>query len=97
MAANGITQSDKKWFILLSSVGPHTYKELNVFDWMVRHLELINNAGAQALQSQAIFIVERFKVNSHNQQDEESVAAYVAALRQLTEFWFVLYMHGGLM
>ncbi len=88
--ANGITEAEKKRAVLLTVSGPATYK-------LIRSLaapkkpaeksfaELVALVKSHYSPKPSV-IVQRFQFHSRMQQTGESVAAFVAELRQLSEF-----------
>ena len=86
-SANGITDEGKKKSVFLTSLGVDTYK-------LVRNLCTPNPPASETLPKivellkahlspEPNVIVERFKFNSRSRKDGESVADYVAQLRNL--------------
>lgn len=89
--ANAITEAEKKKAVLLSVIGPATYKVL-------RNLLAPNKPGEQSYaelvdtlskhyKPAPSEIVERFRFNSRIRRPSESVAAFVAELWALDAFW----------
>ena len=87
--ANGITTDAKKRAILLSSVGPNTFR-------LMRSLVLpdrLDNFSYDELVSKVknhkepapSFIVRRFQFNTRNQKPGESIAEYIAVLHKAAE------------
>ena len=85
--ANGINDADKKKAVFLSSIGVETYK-------LVRNLCTPGNPTDKTLDDLVKLlkehvapapnvILERFKFNSRNRKEGESVADYIAELRNL--------------
>ena len=86
---NAVTEEGKKRAILLSACGATTYR-------LIRSLVAPTKPGEKAYgdivqlvanhhNPQPSVIVQHFKFNCRVRGSEESIAAYVAALRQLTE------------
>ena len=87
--ANGVNDATKKRSILLSNCGAATYQ-------LVRSLltaEQVNATSFEDIvslvknyyQPKPSKIVQRFKFNTRNQSESESIATYLAALRTLAE------------
>ena len=86
--ANGITDAPKKKAVFLSSIGVDAYK-------LVRNLCTTNTPSEKTLPQIITLlkshlapepneILERFKFNSRNRKEGETVADYVAELRNLS-------------
>ena len=89
-AANDVAAGDKKRAILLSVCGPSTYVLIRSlvapqkptefsFEDLVEKVNKYHNPRPSA-------VVQRFKFNSRTRQSGETVAAYVAELKKLSEF-----------
>lgn len=87
--ANAITEPEKKSSILLSVCGPKTYK-------LIRNLLAPVKPGAQTFEELTNLVknhqnptpskrVQRFKFNSRTRNTDETIATFVAELRQLSE------------
>ena len=88
--ANGIREGDKKTALLLTSIGPSAYKllrnlvapaklECKTYDELVQTMAGHHNPPPSE-------IVQRYKFNSRNRQEGESIAKYISELRALSEF-----------
>ena len=88
-AANGVEDADKQRAILLANCGASTYQ-------LIRSLLTAEQLAATSytdivskvkdyLQPKPSMIVQRFKFNTRNQAEGESIAAYLASLRALAE------------
>ena len=88
--ANDVTANNKKRAILLSTCGPTTYSLIRslVAPSKVTDIEypaLLEKINKHFNPRPSI-IMERYKFHSRTQQPEESVSAFIAELRKLTEF-----------
>ena len=90
LTANGITDSAKKKAILLTFVGPATYKQLcslvspaKVDDkWYQQLVEALQNFHSPKSSE----IVQRYNFNSRYRQPEESMSVFVSELCGLAQF-----------
>ncbi len=89
-AANDIEDAAKKRAILLTVMGPATYKQLRSLVSPAKVDDKTYKELVDALQSyyspKPSEIVQRYKFNSRYRQPGESVSTYVAELRALAEF-----------
>ena len=84
--ANGITENDRKRAILLTTIGPLTYKTL-------RNVVMPRKPGEMSYQDLVAAtkthyrseIVQRFRFNSRFRHPGESVSMFVSELRSLAE------------
>ncbi|XP_046373937.2 uncharacterized protein K02A2.6-like [Haliotis rufescens] len=87
--ANGITDEDNKKSILLASCGTETYQLIRALVLPVKPSEKTFDQLVVLLKEhftpKPSEIVQRFKFHSRNRKAGESVAAYVAELRKLTD------------
>ena len=88
-AANDIKDDEKKRAIFLTSCGPVTYKLFRSLaapkkPSEISFSELLELAGAH-YQPKPSLAVQRFRFNSRTRQAGESVAAYIAELKRLSE------------
>ena len=78
---------DKKVAVLLSSMGPVTYRVLSDLLYPVKPKEKNFKELADCLQSHisppVLKIAERFKIMKRTQRENEDVSCYATALRQL--------------
>ena len=78
---------DKKVAVLLSSMGPETYRVLSDLLYPVKPKEKNSKELANCLQSRfsppVLKIAERFKLMKRTQRGNEDVSRYATALRQL--------------
>ena len=88
-AANGITDAARKKFILLTVVGPATYKQLRSLVSSAKVDDKTYTQWVEALQAfhspRPSEIVQRCKFNSRYRQPGESVSMFVSELRSLVE------------
>ena len=88
--ANGITEAVKKRAILLTVVGPATYKLLRNLVAPAKPDEKTYKELVEVVKEhhnpKPAEIVQRFKFNSRVQQPGESVSTFVSQLRSLAEF-----------
>lgn len=88
--ANGITKAEKKWAVLLTVIGPTTYKVLS--NWIVPKKpgdELYANlvkALVDHFNPEPSKIVQYFKFNSRWRKPGESVSTFVAELRVIAVY-----------
>ena len=87
--ANRVTESDEKKSILLTAVGPATFRRIGSLLTMAR-LDSIGYDGlvkevADFYDPKPSSIVQRFRFNTRQRASNESIATYVAALRRLAE------------
>ena len=78
---------DKKVAVLLSSMGPETYRVLSDLLYPVKSKEKNFKELADCLQSHfsppVLKIAERFKLTKRTQRENEDISRYATALRQL--------------
>ena len=87
--ANRVTESDEKKSILLTAVGPTTFRRIGSLLTMAR----LDSIGFDDLVKEVAdfydpkpsLIVQRFRFNTRQRASNESIAMYVAALRRLAE------------
>ena len=88
--ANDIDTSEKKRAVLLSVCGPKTYQHIRSVVAPTKPIdksyEDIIALITKYYSPEPSFIMQRFKFHSRTRGKGESVAEYVAALRQLSEF-----------
>ena len=87
--ANGVTVASNKKSILLSAVGPATFRRIGSLLTVARlgtieYDELVT-AVKDFYDPKPSIIVQRFRFNTRQRTPTESVAVYVAALRRLAE------------
>ena len=87
--ANGITTDAKKRAILLSSVGPNTFRimrSLVLPDWLdnFSYNELVSKVKNHKETAPSV-IVRRFQFNTRNQKPCESIAEYIAVLHKVAK------------
>ena len=88
-AANGITTDAKKRAILLSSVGPTTFRLMRslVLPASLDSLsydDLVSKVKNHKEPTPSV-IVRRFQLNTRNQRPSESISEYIAVLRKAAE------------
>lgn len=88
--ANEITDPDKKRSIFLVSVGAKTYKLIRSLvapeDPKDKSYEDLAKLAQEHFTPKPSAIVQRFKFNTRSQQPGETIAMFLAELRQLTEY-----------
>ncbi len=88
-AANKVDDAAQKRSILLSAVGPATYKLLRSLvdsgDLASKSYEELVEVLKTHFDPKPSIIVQRYKFNSRARAQGESIAVYVAALRALAE------------
>lgn len=88
--ANEVVDGDKQRAILLSVCGGKTYKLIRNLVAPAKPTEKTFEELKQCVQQHLLpkpsVIVQRFKFNSRYRQPHESISAYVAELRRLSEF-----------
>ena len=89
ITANDIDDADKQHAILLSSVGPTTYRLTRNLLAPAKPTEKTFKEIVEAVQAhhppRPSVMVQRFNFHSHSSQSGESIFAYVAELRKLSE------------
>ena len=88
-AANGITTEAKKRAILLSCVGPTTFRLMRSLALpgsldSLSYDELVSKVKDHKEPAPSV-IVRRFQFNTRNQKPSESVSEYIAVLRKAAE------------
>ena len=88
-AANGITTDTKKCTILLSSVGPTTFRLMHslVLPTSLDSLsydDLVSKVKNQKEPTPSV-IVQHFQFSTRNQRPSESISEYIAILRKAAE------------
>jgi hypothetical protein len=88
--ANDITSGAKRRAILLNAVGPATYCLLKTLVSPAKITELtfeeIVERAAKHFNPKPSPIVKRYEFNTRRQEDGETVATFVAALRKIAEY-----------
>ena len=89
LAASDIVSVNKRRTILLSAVGPSTYRLIRTLVAISRqghelYLVHVEKAGAHLTNPSPI--VKRYEFNTRRQGQSEAVATYVAELRKIAEF-----------
>ena len=87
-AANKVTDNDTKRSILLANVAPATFKlakSLLGTDFASSNFKKIVDKLQEHYEPAPSPIVQRFKFNTRSRQKGESVADYVAALRDIAQ------------
>ena len=87
-SANKVTDDDQKRAILLSNVAPSVFKLIRNLlgdDLDMATFECIVKAVKSHYQPKPSEIVQRFKFNPRSRNSGETVAAYVAALREIAQ------------
>ncbi|XP_068712879.1 uncharacterized protein [Montipora foliosa] len=88
--ANEITDPDKKRSLFLVSVGAKTYKLIRSLvapeDAKDKSYEALAKLAQEHFRPKPSAIVQRFKFNTRSQQRGETIAMFLAELRQLTEY-----------
>ena len=87
---NGITEAEQKWAVLLTVSGPSTYKLIRNLTAPkkpaeVAHSEIVKLVKAHHTPQPSV-TVQKYKFHTWSQQPGESVAVFVAELRQLSEY-----------
>ena len=88
-AANGITSNAKKRAILLSSVGPTTFRLMRslvlpaLLD-TISYEDLVSKVKSHKEPAPSV-IVRRLQFNTRNQKPSESISEYIAVLRKAAE------------
>ena len=89
LAANKIEDADQQRAVLLSVCGPATYRLIRNLVSPKKPTEFKFTEIVEAVQKhhdpKPSVIVQRFRFNSRNRRTGESVATYIAELRQLSE------------
>ena len=87
--ANGITEAERKRAVLLTVCGPSTYKLIRNLTAPQKPAEVVYSEIIKLVKAhhtpQPSVTVQRYKFHTRTQQPGESVAAFVAELRQLSE------------
>ena len=86
---NDVEEDDKKRSILLSICGHQTFKLINLLDTQeleIKSYDDLMKIVKDYYDLKPSIIVQRYKFNSCVRAADESVAMYVAALRQIAEY-----------
>ena len=87
--ANDISKEEKKRAILLTAIGPSTFRLLKSLASPKRLEELrfdeLVDLAAKHYNPKPLPIVKRFEFNSRSQKEGETIAVYVAGLRKIAE------------
>ena len=82
-AANDVVSAEKQRAILLSAVGPSTYRLIRT---LVSVTALVVEKARAHFNPKPSPIVKRYEFNTRSQGENETVATYVAELRKIAEF-----------